>query len=948
MAVSKLNKEAEESKSHSESHSTSVKPVKEGKDKKTVSKTEKKQKTKHKTNKDRNRTKSPKKDNRKSKHKLSLKDKKHKKQKPNHTKKERKKTKKLRSKAKDKGSKSVKLKNLKKPKVIQKMNKNVVKAHKTHQKTNFHPTTKQHWVAIFNDRLGSLRKHKPNIKFSHTWGKRKHQKLSYKSNGNTNNRHSKDASMADELKHLIVHHRKEKLRRRLKLHTHRHAKHNHRSHGKGLIGRRKQTTRKKQKKERTIHPNHTRNILKKHNSKSNVKNRKIKEHRNSNKMEENPSHLTEKMSGHENRVTVNVFDNLRQTLHEKVLARENVSLKLDSSKLKGRIVEHLVNTTAESKTKELGKRKNDSILKSEETSNSAKGFQRTSSNEKMPLNVDKNQPQEINTNLKNMSDISNNASTNTEDSENSTYISTSSGGTSTAKEEELSNSVPVSVPNNVTNGENIQTDQEKSRTSSLIIIKPNSSSVDERTAKQTQNRLEANGNAKYDTSQNDKALATITTKNFSNANTDGVTLVTGIHSQARTDQVASGSALEVDKFSFGLPASGFERSTTLSGDNEESVIDEHIKVFLGGEDTAGSTNDLEKYEISKESSRNEGDDGFYKTSSLTNPYAASGNMETTRGSSLESFSAESNSDPNFGGESDTDEHKDAGEKNFYSSGKDDTHLSGLFPLSGRSSSSQIEKFYSAEDKQSVEQENGDFSGSSSTDISQMRYNDWEDLGETYSGFGSGYFESSRDEWSSGEGGSSSVSFSTQAKPISLQNYTTAKTSNIANSVYKNSGDFDEEQNDNDVAYGEDMNLEKKNHIFDSLTDDEKRPLDEKTELGRVKSLQRKHTEEAVDGENNDFMSWEDKELEQLLYWLSIATDDDNNQFKQIMAHKDMGRSRPQRTSEYSRLQGMLLKKIFPDFSKNEREEFVEKREKEQETFRTDASPTSGSGIETSN
>lgn len=1010
VAATKSNKEAEESKSHSGSHSASVKSVKESKEKEVVSKTQKEQKKKHKTSKDTNRTKLGKKANGKLKHKLSLKDNKNKKHKPSREKKERKKTKKLRSKAKDYGSKLNKLKKLKKTKSIQKMGKNVVKAHKTHQKTNFHPTSKPHWVATLDNRLGALKKHKPNIKFSHTWGKRKHQKLSYKSNREKNNRLEKGASMADELKHLIVNHRKEKLRRRFKLRVGGHVKQLHGSHRKSHTGLRKQTTRKKQKEE-VIHPHHTRNILKKQNSKSNFRNKYVKEHKSHNKMKKNLSGHTEKLRGQADRVTVNVFDNLRQTLHHKVLAKENVSLKLGSSKLKGVTVGHLANTTADNKTEELGKNKNESIVESGETTDFAKGLQRTSSTEKMPLKIDKNDTQEMTLNLKKVSDTSSNASTNTEDSENSTSInSTSVGIASIQKEGELSNTAAASVSNDVTKGETIENDEEKSRTSSFVIIKPNYSGIDERTAGQNQNSLEAHGNVKNGTSQNNNAVATITAKNASNADADDVVLVTGMRSQARMDQVSSGSGLgmKADEFFIG-PASGFKTSTTLSGDNDDSFIDEHIKVFLGGEDTASSTKDLENYEISKEipsgdslseSFTNESD-GLYKISPLTNVYMESGNAETASGSSFETFSAEAGSDLHFGGEGDNDDDRDVDERNSYSSGRDDVRQSELFPSSGTASFNHMQKLEKADNEQSFDLQNEDSSSGSSTDLSQMRYNDWDDAAEKYSGFGSDHYESSKDEWGSGEDGSSSVSFpsqakptglsqmryngwddagetysgfrsdhyesstdewgsgedesssasfSSQAKPIPFRKYTTAKNSNNASSVYQNSGNLDEEVNKDGVASGEDMNLEKRNHIFGPPIEDQKRSRD-KTEL-RVKSLRGKHTKKGMDAKNSDdFSSWEDKELDQLLYWLSIATEDDNNLFKQIMTHKDMQRLRPKPTSGYSRLQDRLLQKIFPDFSKNKREEFKEKNDKEKEIFLMDASPvltTSGSGIETSN
>lgn len=96
------------------------------------------------------------------------------------------------------------------------MHENIIKAHPTHRKTNYHAATKQHWVTQFGKGLGLAKGHKPNIKFALTWGNRKHQNLSYRSNGKQNLKSGKHISMKDELKHLIMKHRQD-LRSRLKL-----------------------------------------------------------------------------------------------------------------------------------------------------------------------------------------------------------------------------------------------------------------------------------------------------------------------------------------------------------------------------------------------------------------------------------------------------------------------------------------------------------------------------------------------------------------------------------------------------------------------------------------------------------------------------------------------------------------------------------------------------------
>lgn len=967
-AAPKFSKEAKESKmkpkSHSGSHSTSGKLMKESKGKKELSKTEKVKKKKNKA-KDTSTTKSRKKAREKSKHKLKLKDKKNKKHKQSRKEKGRKKTKKSRSKAKDKGRKSEKLKKFKKTKAIQKINKHVVKAHKTYQKTNFHPTTKQHWVTLLNDRLDAPEKHKPNIKFSHTWGKRKHQKLSYKSNGNNNSRLQTDASMADELKHLIVKHRKEKLRRRLKLRVNGHTKHKHGSHRNGLIDRRKSTTRKKDKG-RTIHPTHTRNIFKHRDSNSSATNKNVKARKTpheANKEEKNQSGHAKHMLGHENRVSVNVFNNLRQTLHEKVLAKANISLGLNPSKHNGKIAEHFATNTSDNKTDELGKSKADIILESEKATDSSKDLQRTSFKARTSSRSDKNESQHMNTvNLKEMSDASGNASANlAEHSLNSTSNSSSAGDTAIIKEGEPSNSVAVSVSDVVTKVGQIQpqTNETESRTNSLIITKPNStqSGIDETTAGENKNRLaKVNGKAKDGATQHNKTFATVGTKNLSSTDTDSARLVTGMRNQAKADWVGSGSGLEADVFSTGS-ASGLETPTTFSGDYDDSNIDEHIKVFLGGEDTESSTLDLEKNETTKElllvdsssgSSTNEGK-GSYKTSPWKSLYAESADVESFSGSSFETFSAESDSDLHFGGEGDGYEDKPeyGDEKYFYSSGRDGIHQSGLFPSSGTTSLNRLQKLKTAKDEQSLKQQNEDSSSgySLSTDISQMTYNDWDDGREIYSGLESGHYESSTDRWGTGSGvdGFSSESLPTEAKPISSRNYTAGKTLNIANSMYQSSGDSDEERNENEMVSGEGINLEKRNHVLSSNSGSQMRFSEGKRR--RSKSLRQKYAEKTKDSENNDLLSWKDRELQQLLYWLSTANADDNKHFNQIMAYKDIA-------SGYSRLHSMVLQKIFPNFSKSnhERDKVNRKYGKEKEAFLLDTLlglSASGSGTETS-
>lgn len=1079
-AAPKLNKEAKESKmkskSHSELHSASVKVSKESEGKKKVPKTKKGKKKKNKA-KDTNATKSRKKASGKSKHKLKLKDKKKKKHKQRRKDKGREKTKKSRSKAKDKGRKSRKLKKFKKTKAIHEINKHVVKAHRTYQQNNFHPTTKQHWVTLLDDRLSSVTKHKPNIKFSHTWGRRKHQKLSFKSNGNKKKGLKTDASMADELKHLIVKHRKEKLRRRLKLRVNDHTKHKHGSHRNRFIDRRKTTTRKKGKG-RSIHPTQTRNTFKHRDFNSSVRHKNVKagktlhEVKAANKVETNKSRHEEQMLGHQNHVSVNIFNNLRQTLHEKVIAKENISLGLNPFKHNGKIAEHFATKISDNKTDELGKTRFDNILESETAKDSSKDLQRTSSSS------NKSEPQHMNTvKLKEISDASRNASTSlVEHSHNST-----SNSSSAKNEGESSNSIIVSVSNVLTREGPIQpqVDEKESRKNSSIITKSNStkSGKDQRTAGENQDRLvKVNGKVKHGTRQQNKTLVTndaknaysvdidsvrlvtgmqyqakadwvgsasgseaenisigsasglemsaASAKNVSSADTDSVPLVIGMGNQAKADWVGSGSGLQADKISIGSAsgletavastknvsekisvgsASGLEMAaasaknvsnadtksvrlltgvhhqpkagwvtsgngleadefsigsandldmkTTFSGEYDESNI-RHIKVILGEDDTESSTTDLEKNETTKalplvysssESSTNEGE-GSSKTSPWIKLNAESDDVESFSGSSFETFSSASGSDLHFGGEGDNgyEEKPEYGDqKDFYSSGRDDSYQSGLLLSSGTTSLNQWQRpqIKAKEDEQSIKQQNEHYPSDNSllTDLSQMSYSDWDDARETYSGLGSGHYESSTDQWGTGSGvdGFSSERLSTEAKPISSRNYIAAKTLNIANAIHQSSGDSDEERNKNEIVSREGMNLEKRNHVFTSNSGSQMQLSEEKRRRG--KSLHQQHTEKTKDIEN-----WEDRELKQLLSWLSTANDDDNKHFNQIMAYKDIA-------SAYSRFHSIILQKISPRFSKSERDDVKRRNEKEKQTLRPSlVSSASGSGTESSN
>ena len=1039
-AASKLSKETKESKMkskfHSKSHSTSGRISKESEDKKEVPKTKKGKKKKNKA-KDKSATKSRKKASGKSKPKLKLKDKKNKKHKQGRKDKAKEKTKKSRNKENNKDGKSQKLKKIEKTKAIHKINKHVFKAHRTYQQNNFHPTTKQHLVTLLDNRLGVVTKHKQNIKFSHTWGRKKHQKLSFKSNGSKKKGLKTDASMADELKHLIVKHRKEKLRRRLKLRVNGHTKHKHGSDRNRFIDRRKTTARTKGKGI-LLQPTHTRNIFKHRDSNTSTRHKNVKTRKTphkvkaANKVETNKSRHEEQLLGHQNLVSVNIFNNLRQILHEKVLAKEHVSLKLNSFKRNGKIAEHFATNTSDNKEDELGKTRFDNILKTKTATDSSEDLQRT------PLSSNESEPQHMTTvKLMETSDPSSNASTSlVEHSQNST-----SNSSSAKNDGEPSNSRIVSVSKVLSKEGRIQpqVDERESRKHSSIITNSNSteSGKDERTAGENEDRLvKANGKVNHGTRQQNKTLATNGAKKVSSANIDSVRLVkgiqnqakadwagsgsgleadeisigsasdlemvragaksassadkgsvtleigmgnetkadwvgsgsgleankisigsasgpemasasakndsstdtrsvrlkTGMHHEAKADWVASGNGLESDEFSIGS-ASDLDMATKLRGEHGDSNIDEHIKAFLGGDDNESSTTDLEKNETTKalpESSANEGE-GSSKSSPLKKLNAESADAESFSGTSFEEFSSVSGSDLHFGGEDDNniEEKPEYGDqKYFYSSGRDDSYQSGLFLSSGTTSLNQWQTLKTTEDKQSLKKQYEDYPSDNSLlpDLSQMSYNDWDDARETYSGLGSGNYESSSDHWGTGSGvpdGFSSESLSTDTNPISSMD-----------SIHQSISDSEDEHDKNEIVSGEGMNLQKRNHVFTSNSGSQLQLSEDKTR--RSKLLQ--HTEKTNNIEKNESLSWEDKELKQLLYWLSLANDDDNKHFNQIMAYKDIA-------SGYSRLHNMLLQKMLPRFFKGERDEV--KRRKV--TLRPSlVSSASGSETESSN
>lgn len=355
---------------------------------------------------------------------------KHKKQNKHTNKKERKKDRKLPSIVKEKTLKTEKPPDWK---GIKKIDKHVVKAHASHRKTNYHPTVQQHWLTRFNNRLGITEKSKPNIKFAHTWGRRNHQDLSYRPNGNRKVELETAIAMADELKYLIVKHRRGKFPARLKLHlrkTHNSLASKDNDHRKSRkwkneteekIGLPKTESRRnfllrkhktqnsrengvddrsksrlKSEKEKSIHSAEGQNISRSHSSRNNtrMKEEAIHEVRTKHDEDNNPS-----LPGQESSIIVNDvdFNDLRQTVQEKALGKKNVSQKLnlsegsetvlDNNAYNSSPIKNLINVTSMGETENLRQRKNNETLKNVSTVGSTKPFQTIISKENMPSDI---------------------------------------------------------------------------------------------------------------------------------------------------------------------------------------------------------------------------------------------------------------------------------------------------------------------------------------------------------------------------------------------------------------------------------------------------------------------------------------------------------------------------------------------------------------------------------
>lgn len=523
--------------------------------------------------------------------------KKHKKQR---RKKERKMDHKSKSKAKDRGTKTKKLSSSKAIKAIQNMSKHVVKAHATHRKTNYHPTVKQHWVTRFTNGLGITKKHKPNIKFAHTWGERKHQDLSYKPFGKKKKIIEKENSMTEELKHLIVKHRKETLRARLKLalpgaHSDRENRVNNHSklrkfknvklksthstnlrnkkvwaqkftHEVKIVSKAKNKPRKlKIKKGKLTHSAESQSILKHRN----LKGKKVLDHE-------------EKLvSGNHEAVNELEFNNLRQTLQEKELARENHLQKFNSAKSNENGFERTPNKPSqneilnknitEKQSEKLRNVADDSSLRDESTLGSAEQFQYNMFTETMSTN--------INTEGKNTSTNLDGSSFSDSFGSNEFDVGSTDGGVS---HDFLSKTKMLSSVKG------------KQRANPSLHFKPlaTHSGLNETVLRENQTKLQSYGKDEKGKKPNKQELAKTGVKNASNSSID---LILTSGNNAKIDEVFIGNGFEGSESAFGLVA-----SSSRMGDYYESGKGEDLTEPMGRyarTDGVGSSSEFDVDEL---------------------------------------------------------------------------------------------------------------------------------------------------------------------------------------------------------------------------------------------------------------------------------------------------------------------------------------------------------------
>ena len=426
-----------------------------------------------------------------------------------------------------------KLKNLAKGKSSKKLlNKYVVKAHTTHHKTHYHPKLKQHWVTRFGDGFDITKKHKPSITFAHTWGKRKHQDLSFRKNGQKNKKLDKDMSLTEELTHLIVKHRRKKLRARLKVHMHTNAE----------IGRFEQKIKKK--KVKAIHSAESGKLVKHRSSRKKkvLASKTAKEVEIFNQHKENPIRLE-----HENLLKVNEFNNLRQTSQEKVIANANSNhgnQRLHPLKSNENFTEtspqngHSTKTSTNRPTKKLERKLNYSLSKNESTVRSRKQLHGATFKE-MSSNVNEK-----------------------EKSTSTNLVEKSPSPSFGFHEHDVSSAVDNVSQKAVNNTKSLF--HVTGNPSRQLKSQSTYSGSNKTHLSRNQNRLQLSGNEEQDTTQNKEALGA---KNFNGSivNINDIGLTSG--NDPSIDGFVSGSGF---KGSGSGSASGLMKSFSLTGDYNES------------------------------------------------------------------------------------------------------------------------------------------------------------------------------------------------------------------------------------------------------------------------------------------------------------------------------------------------------------------------------------------
>ena len=823
-----------------------------------------------KANLDNNQTKLHKKGEGKSEHIVKPKESKTERLKQRRKDKARKKTKKNTSKPHENRLSAHKLKKSRKEKTIQKISKKVVKAHRKHQKTRFHHKKKQHWINVFQYGFGALKKHEPHITFSHTWGKRKHQKLSFKSNRHNHKRPRIDISMTEELKHLIVNHRKEKLRARLRLHSDASDKYSHGSEKNRHIQR---TKSKKLKRWRG----------KKFNR---VKIRRIFTQPKAKYHEKHRHHARTPILRHK----------LKKDGKLRNFAKQNAEGNSRDGHLKGTLhsrewntlnVNHLdENTSAHGATSfsESGKSNDSRIL-----------IQKAAFKEKIPLGS-YGEEQDIKLNLSNNICNSSSAHESASINENEHNYSLNVPPTHIApqSDEDLQGFSAMRLPNVTTNCTGKIPDKGKPIRNSLTIFKayPKHSSIEG--SGQDGDRVRGSGKVANNAISNKGHSNKSSVKYTANTRNGGAFLTSGTGSKMWIDSISGFGAngLEADGSSFGS-SSGLEESIPNSGDFDRPEFDAY------GE---SSGDDPEKVIADSELQRADG----IKSSNKASSFGSNWNTPIILSGSSNGNIVENGGRREFGGEAEYGIERDVDKVITFSGDKEATYSGSAF-YSGTNSFSQNNKAMANE--QAIKKDGEDFFSTSTKYVfPQTTENDWSS-GEAFSGSEpSSSHQSGTSGWeSSGEDSSYSGH-----RPV-----VTHGISSVSVSAHQSEVDFDGKYDASGVANEEEVTRGKKSDIGGAMKNNQK---------NLVKTVRANHET------NRSRTSWKDEDLQQLLYWLS--TSDDDSHFKQTPSSTNLGplhyvNQTESRYSHKRRLHEMLLQKVFPDFSKGNEQPNLEESEGEE-------------------